>query len=86
MKKGGEQYRLIDIAAYIVVHSKDKGKNPLQVGAQLAHKLRMRSMETASLLTAIRMAEVFGVPPDVQEEVKHIVPTYPFYEDLKKLL
>ncbi|HEX59112.1 MAG TPA: hypothetical protein ENF26_03060 [Methanomicrobia archaeon] len=86
MKKEGKRYNLMDVAAYIVVHSKDKGKNPLQVGARLAHKLRLRSTETASLLTAIRMAEVFGVPSDVREEVERTVLSHPFYSELKKLL
>jgi len=86
-QKGGDiimKYSLTDIAAYIVMHS--KGKDPLQIGAQLARKLRMHSIEAESLFTAIRAAEVFGIPLDIQEEVERTVPTYPFYEDLKKIL
>jgi len=80
------QYYLTDIAVYIVMHSKDKGKNPLQIGAQLARKLRMHSIEAESLFAAIRAAEVFGIPPDIQEEVERTVSTYSFYEDLREIL
>ena len=75
-----------DIGAYIVIHSKDKGKNPLQVGGQLAHRLRMRSLETASLLSGIRIAQVFKIPQDIKEEVERIVPKWQFYKELKELL
>ena len=86
MRKGDDimRYSLTDIAAYIVMHSKDK--DPLQIGAQLARKLRMHSIEAESLFTAIYAAKAFGISQDIQEEVEIIIPKYPFYEELKKIL
>ncbi len=79
-----KEINLTDIAAYIVMHS--KGKDPLQIGAQLSRKLRMSSIEAESLFTAIYAGKTFGIPPDIQKDVEKIIPTYSFYEDLKKIL
>ncbi|NOZ81746.1 MAG: hypothetical protein GXO63_01190 [Candidatus Micrarchaeota archaeon] len=81
-----DKMKMTDLAIYIVLNAKDKGKDPLKIGNKLAYKLRLRPDDAETLTTMILAAEAFGVPEDIKGRVEREVPRYQCFEMIQKLL
>ena len=75
---------LTDIGIYIAVNA--KGTDPLVLGSAVARKLRLHSIDTESLLTAICAAKYFGVDDFLKNEIEKAVLESPEFEKIKEIL
>lgn len=75
---------LTDIGIYIVAHAKER--DPLILGSSVARKLRLHSVDTESLLTAIYAAKHFGVDDVLKNEAVQVISKMPIYEKVNELL
>ena len=75
---------LTDIGIYIVAHAQER--DPLILGSTVARKLRLHSIDTESLLTAIYAAKRFGVDDALKKEAEDVISHTPWYEELNKTL
>lgn len=75
---------LMDAGIYIATHAQEK--DPLILGSIIARKLRLRSIDTESLLTAIYTAKYFGVDDDLKKEAEDVVSKTTWKEKLNEVL
>lgn len=75
---------LTDLGIYIVARA--KGRDPLRLGSSVGRKLRLHSIDTESLLTAIYAANHFGVDDALEKEAEQVISQTPWYEELNEIL
>lgn len=88
MSKTKQGYKIVnylmDMGIYIATHA--RGKDPLMLGSIIARKLRLHSIDTESLLTAIYAVKHFGIDDDLKEEAERVISKTREYKELDKLL